>query len=195
MKTYYVYLYQNNINQKIYIGKTSNLSKRAEHHKLVAKYGVEKYKGSYSYFQTALAKYGFENFSFYIMGIFKDEQECLEKEKLWIAYFKSNNRQFGYNITEGGEGISGYKHTDETKKHLSKVMSGRTRSAKSIALSVSKTQGELSSNSKLTELQIKEIKIKYATGNYTYKQLSKEYNVSPQQLNRIVLGKRWKHLS
>jgi group I intron endonuclease len=188
-------MYQNTINNKIYIGKTNNINKRTMHHKLVAKYGKEKYKNSYSYFQKAISKYGIELFNFHILEQFNNEQEALDTEMFYIEYFRSWDREFGYNISLGGSGVSGYHHTNDTKNHLSKVMSGRKRKEDSIELTASKARGELSSNSKLTEAQVLEIINKYATGNFTYKDLSKEYGMSPQQLNRIVLGKQWKHLT
>lgn len=194
MKTYYVYLYQNIINFKIYVGMTSNLAKRRSHHKLVAKYGANKYKNSYSYFQKAISKYGIENFNFYILEKHSNKNDCSIAEKFWIEYLNSRDHNIGYNITAGGDGISEFKHSQETKNHLSKVMTGRKRNKKSIELTASKARGELSSNSKITELQAKEIKSKYGSGNYTYKILAKEYNLSPQQTHRIVNGKRWTHL-
>lgn len=53
--------------------------------------------------------------------------------------------------------------------------------------------GKTCNITKRTE-QVIEIINKYSTGNFTYKVLAKEYNMSPQQLNRIILGKRWRHL-
>lgn len=193
-KVYYIYLYQNKINNKIYIGKTCNLAKRATHHKLVAKYGKEKYKNSYSYFQKAINKYGIDNFSYDVIEQFDVEQEALEAEKFWIQYFRSWEHTMGYNITMGGDGVSGFKHSKETKEHLSEIMIGRKRTLQSIELMVSQTKGELSSNSKITEIQAKEIIEKWATGNYTCKKLGIEYNLSPQQIHKIATGKRWKHL-
>ena len=40
------------------------------------------------------------------------------QEKYWIKYFKSNNKKFGYNKTNGGSGIRGYKHTISARKKI-----------------------------------------------------------------------------
>lgn len=45
--------------------------------------------------------------------------EAKQKEIELIAKYKSNNREFGYNLTQGGDGVKGYVHTEETKKKIS----------------------------------------------------------------------------
>jgi len=40
--------------------------------------------------------------------------------------FKTTNRKFGYNITKGGDGVCGMKHSEETKKILSISAMGNT---------------------------------------------------------------------
>ena len=54
-------------------------------------------------------------------------------EKFFIAYYRTNiyryDREFGYNCTDGGEGISGCKHpprTDDFKANKSAAMMGNT---------------------------------------------------------------------
>ena len=39
----------------------------------------------------------------------------LEKEKYYISKYKTNNSEFGYNLTEGGDGIVGFKFSEEAK--------------------------------------------------------------------------------
>ena len=46
------------------------------------------------------------------------------KEREYIAYFQSSNSKYGYNLTEGGDGISGYAHTEENKKKFSENRKG-----------------------------------------------------------------------
>lgn len=54
--------------------------------------------------------------------------------------------------------------------------------------------GENHGKVKLTEIEILEIREKYLTGKYTMRLLAKEYNVSFQQIHRIVNNKQWKHM-
>ena len=52
-------------------------------------------------------------------------------------------------------------------------------------------KGEKNGNSKLKLLQIKEIKKKYSTGNYTSRELGIEYNVSHTTILNIINNKTW----
>ena len=51
--------------------------------------------------------------NFLIEPIYKTsvENEALLKEKYFIRKLKTKNSKFGYNLTDGGDGVSGYKHT------------------------------------------------------------------------------------
>ena len=40
----------------------------------------------------------------------------------WIKYFNSFNRHKGFNLTKGGEGVTGYKVPIEHKNKISRVM-------------------------------------------------------------------------
>jgi hypothetical protein len=51
--------------------------------------------------------------------------------------------------------------------------------------------GERCPRAKLTEIQVKEIRAKYANGNITQRQLSIEYGVNPPAINNIINGRRW----
>jgi hypothetical protein len=46
------------------------------------------------------------------------ESEAKQKEIELIAKYKSNEKEFGYNLTKGGDGVKGYVHTEETKKKI-----------------------------------------------------------------------------
>jgi len=54
-----------------------------------------------------------------------------------------------------------------------------------------RVHGEKCSFSKLTEIQVKEIRQRYVKGVITYVELSKIYGVCKQQIERIVNNKRW----
>lgn len=94
----YIYKVVNLINQKIYIGLTyRDIQTRWREHKSRAN------GDSSLYFHNAIRKYGFNNF--YIEQIDEADGETLkEREKYWIDYYKSNIHEFGYNLTNGGDG-------------------------------------------------------------------------------------------
>lgn len=95
----YIYKIINNINGKIYIGKTNfTVEKRwKEHCKDFKKESLQK-RPLYS----AMKKYGIENFSIEEIEFLETPQQAEEREKYWIEYF--NSFKNGYNATIGGDG-------------------------------------------------------------------------------------------
>lgn len=92
---YKVYKHINKINNKIYIGITQQeLNKRWQNG-----YGYKEQK----YFYSAIKKYGWENFEHIILFDNLTEEEAIKKEIELIKEYKSNNRKYGYNISQGGE--------------------------------------------------------------------------------------------
>lgn len=55
-------------------------------------------------------------------------------------------------------------------------------------------RGELHGMSKLTADNVRAIRVKYATGNCTQKQLGQEYSICASQISLILSNKRWRHL-
>lgn len=54
-----------------------------------------------------------------------NEEELNEMEIYYIAKFNSTDRTIGYNLTFGGDGVVGFKHTEETRKKLSDAHRGK----------------------------------------------------------------------
>ena len=112
--SYLVYKHTNKINNKVYIGITSrNANERWGNN------GIN-YKNS-SYFYSAIQKYGWDNFNHEILftGLTKDD--ACNKEIELIAFYKSSDKAFGYNMTTGGECCH---MTEEAKQKLSKALMG-----------------------------------------------------------------------
>lgn len=77
------------------------------------------------YFHSAINKYGFENFLFEKIDE-ADTQEILDKkERYWIKFYKSNNKEYGYNLDSGGK--SGNKKSEETKRKIGVTTSEKWR--------------------------------------------------------------------
>lgn len=126
-----IYMFHNIINGKLYIGKTvDSYSSRISKHKSNAfELNLE------NYFYKAIRKYGWDNFEKYIIfqtetlentpenKIKLDEIVC-QKEREYIAEFKANNPTFGYNLTDGGDGICGFKFSKESRERMSNRVSG-----------------------------------------------------------------------
>src|SRR5271165_5090577 len=112
---FYIYKITNLINNKLYIGYTKNLEKRWKQHLHIAS---TKKKDLYHYIHKSINKYGSNNFIIEQIEECESKQIAIEREKYWIAYFKSTNQSIGYNLTFGGEGSSGLKWTEESKKKV-----------------------------------------------------------------------------
>lgn len=78
------------------------------------------------HFWHAIQKYGWDNIKHEILFEGLTEDEAKNKEKELIAKYKSNNGKYGYNLTEGGDGTYGYKHTDKTKEKCRQARLGKT---------------------------------------------------------------------
>ena len=100
-----IYCVKNIVNEKVYVGKSVDIEKRWKDHK--NGYNNPNSSQYISYFYNALRKYGFNSFEFSVL------EECTEdklndREIFWINKFQSNNREYGYNTTDGGDGVTGY---------------------------------------------------------------------------------------
>lgn len=139
---YCVYKITNLVNKKVYIGKTNNLKKRWKVHCNIAfdKNGI--YSNKY-YIHKSINKYGQENFKIEILENNLFENEAFERESFWIKKYNSRNPKLGMNMTDGGEGTSGLKWSDESRKKISgpgncnfgKILSDDVKKKISISLS------------------------------------------------------------
>jgi group I intron endonuclease len=112
----YVYLITNTINEKLYVGKSNNPNKRWNAHKQTARSGPADTK--YSYLHKAIKKYGSDNFMLEIIDSFPNEELAFAAERNCITFYLMTGFKL-YNLTAGGEGSSGYKHSAESKKKFS----------------------------------------------------------------------------
>lgn len=90
----YIYKITNKINNKCYIGQTTDYVRRFREHKNMGS-GFEENKVLYKAFK----KYGIENFEFEVIE--DKTPDYNEREKYWIKYYDSYNN--GYNETLGGD--------------------------------------------------------------------------------------------
>jgi hypothetical protein len=62
-------------------------------------------KSSNTSFCNAIRKYEEENFDHEVLEICDTLATVYEREKHWISVFKSNDRDFGFNMKVGGDGV------------------------------------------------------------------------------------------
>lgn len=98
------------------------------------------------HFWRAIQKYGFDDFIHEVLETCETEKEAMRLERYYIAKYKTNNDEFGYNIKEGGEHqrfpkeikdkisaatkgrvspTKGTKRSSETKRKISEAQKGR----------------------------------------------------------------------
>ena len=112
-----IYLIQNTVNNKCYIGQSINISKRWRRHINDA---FNPNSNSYEYLlQRAIRKYGVENFTFQV--ILECEPSQLDENE--IGFIKQYNSLIpnGYNCSIGGQGGSSFvKLNEQTLQELRK---------------------------------------------------------------------------
>ena len=112
---YCVYKHTCLINGKVYVGITAR--------KPNVRWGCNGYGyRNNTHFSNAIKKYGWENFRHEILYNELTCEEAKQKEIELIALLKSNNREFGYNKSSGGDPGSGVHCTEERK---AKIRAGR----------------------------------------------------------------------
>ena len=115
-----IYKVTNKINGKMYIGQTVNsMEKRRRRHLNVLRRTILNRP-----FHNALKKYRQENFDWEIIEYCDSKYELNLAEEWYIRYYKTFIRFIdccGYNLTLGGEGSVGYKHSNDTLKCMSEA--------------------------------------------------------------------------
>lgn len=114
-KLYIVYKHTNKLNDKKYIGITmQEPNKRWLNGK-----GYQ----NNDYFNKSITKYGWDNFFHEVLYEHLTKEEAEQKEIELIAQYKSNQREFGYNIANGGNCVGSM--SEETKKKISESHIGK----------------------------------------------------------------------
>ena len=104
-------MHENKMNNKKYIGITSNDVKI-------------RWKKGYGYSDKlpigmAIRKYGWDGFEHKVLYENLSEAEAKDIEVELIKTYKTQDRKYGYNICAGGEGVTGWHPSEETRKKIS----------------------------------------------------------------------------
>ena len=116
---YTVYQHKNKINGKIYFGITSRNP--------IERWGNNgsNYKST-PHFYSAIQKYGWDNFEHNILYENLTKEEACDIEKTLIREYNTQDREFGYNILEGGQAST---LPTEVREKMSKAMMGNQNGA------------------------------------------------------------------
>ena len=124
MNNYIIYKHINKINGKIYIGQTCQKPEYRWNH-------GKGYKQC-PRFYAAIQKYGWDNFEHVILENNLTAEQANQKEEQYIKYYHSNNEQFGYNLSAGGDNRSQISDTTRQKlsEHSKKMWSNKNMRTK-----------------------------------------------------------------
>lgn len=107
-----IYLITNQINGKVYVGKTDKtIEKRLAEHLHASLYDDQRR------FHQAIRKHGRSAFAVTLLEV-SDYENAGTVERKWIKHYKSKQYKFGYNMTDGGEGTPGILWKPETRERL-----------------------------------------------------------------------------
>lgn len=115
-----VYVHTNKLNCKRYVGITSQKPEYRWN-------GGKAYKQS-PHFWAAIQKYGWDGFTHEILYDKLSEDEAKSKEIELISLWNTQDSRYGYNVSSGGGGNTGFVPSDELRKKWSEIRTGSKRS-------------------------------------------------------------------
>jgi len=168
MNSYYVYTHtRNDTNKVFYVGKGKKSRAYAT-------------SGRNRYWKNVVTK------TSYVVNIIcndMSETDSLELEMLVISEYRRSGIVLT-NLTDGGEGVSGMKDTNETRKKKSLKATGRKMSSEAIRKSSEKNKGRVSPRKGVTLSDEQKLKISVANTGNTPSQDAR------QKMSEVSKGKR-----
>ncbi len=113
-KPWCVYVHRNRFNGKRYVGITSK--EKPEHRWNNGRGYMEN-----PHFYSAICEYGWDGFEHKILYLGLTERQAKETETRLISEWCTQNPEYGYNMTSGGDGTKGYHPSNETRAKLSEA--------------------------------------------------------------------------
>ncbi len=127
----FIYLIVNHITGKYYVGQ--HKSADLQHYLQQKFYEAEHRLKARSYLYASMRKHGREAFTIHaLLSDVQTRSELDTYERDFIAFLRSQDPEYGYNICRGGEGFTG-PHTEQWKEKMRVRMKGRTFSPEAIA--------------------------------------------------------------
>lgn len=103
-------------NQIVYVGKDSYIDKNKRHKEHLA---------PSSYNKQQINRILQNNPDRYIYQVLWEINDCSDKHKNQMEFFYIKKYNPKFNFTEGGDGASGFKHSEETRKKMSESKKGK----------------------------------------------------------------------
>lgn len=190
-KAWTVYIHRNKINGKKYIGITS---KAKPEHRWNSGRGYREN----THFNSAIQKYGWDNFDHLIIESGIDEHRAKDLEKYLIRFFNTQDTMCGYNMTSGGEGTPDYHPSAETRAKLSEARKKENLSAETLKRRSDGLRGRKFSEEhkkKIGDGNSKPVVMREKDGTYlrTFRaayDAEREYGVSHTHISQCCTGQR-----
>lgn len=180
-----IYMIQNDINKKCYIGQSVNLHKRLLHH--INNFINDRYNAP---IYRAFKKYGIEHFSLSILNTFDNpitpeiRKQLDIYEKKYINEYNSYGAT-GYNQTKGADGgITGYKFTNEQKLTISKNSSKIQNDGRNTIYCYDVKNNKFIESTSLQELK-RQLNVNFRTGCCNDLLIYKQYILSRTKDNLL----------
>lgn len=118
---FYIYMYLDQDNTPFYIGKGCGDRYKIQKHA----WNSHNYN---SFLKRKIKKIGVTNIKIYFLHKNLTEEAAFRQEKYWIKYIGRRSAKEGTlcNLTDGGEGMSGHKHSEEAKRKIGEKNKGNT---------------------------------------------------------------------
>lgn len=189
MSLYNIYKITNIHNGKVYVGQTVNSLKRRFSQHCTKKQGCP-------YLINAISKYGRDSFVIQLLDVCDTLDQANDQEKYYIKSYKSTERQFGYNIRDGGVNGKMGEVSAETRLKLSLSHKGKKRkpftkehrakiSKSKMGKRRSKVVCKKLSESHMINLQ-EELVVKLRSSGYSIAKIAIEFGCSPTPIRRIL---------
>lgn len=193
-KTSGIYQIKNTVNGKIYIGSSQDLLKRKRGHFNALYNG----KHCNNFLQNAYNKYGKEFFLFTVLE--ECEIDILiEREQIYLDRLQSYKQSNGYNIRSIAESNRGWSPSEETRRRMGKAQKGNKnglgnknwlgkKHSDETKKKMSRSNKRL--NAKLCEQNIPDIRKMYAEGSSCI-EISIKYGVHRVTISDIINKRSW----
>jgi group I intron endonuclease len=207
-----IYKIVNKINNKIYIGSATNISKRWRDHKWHLIHNLH----HNSHLQSSWNKYGADTFEFLVILECKINDLLLNELK-FILIHNSFDNNYGYNVNDPEHSFLNRKHSEKTKQILSLQKQGKNNpmygkfGINSPRFNVKASQetkdkislnrkgiaafvGEEHPRSKLKATDIINIRKLCYEEKISQRKIAKLYNVNDATINSIISERTWSHV-
>lgn len=190
-KLWTVYVHINKSNGKAYVGITSKKNPNS-------RWNSGRNYSESTYFYAAINKYGWDGFDHVIIRNDLQEQEAKQMEKDLIKCWRTQEKEYGYNMTSGGDGTPNYHPSEETRKKLSNARRKENLSEETLRRRSDGLRGRKFSEEhkrKMSEAQSKAINMYSKCGEYlrtfpSAKVAEKELGISHSHISQCCTGKR-----